>query len=68
LSPTKPWSDRAVRDSRLPHHTVAKEETFGPVASITVFDTDTDTVAIANGTSYGLTAAIVTSPSRSGRR
>jgi acyl-CoA reductase-like NAD-dependent aldehyde dehydrogenase len=25
-------------------------------------------VAIANGTSYGLTAAIVTSPSRSGRR
>ncbi|MFC0541554.1 aldehyde dehydrogenase family protein [Kutzneria chonburiensis] len=54
------WAPPTVLVDVLPHHTVAQEEIFGPVASIMVFDTDDEAVAIANGTSYGLTAAIVT--------
>ena len=40
--------------------TVAQEEIFGPVASLMRFDTDDEAVRIANGTEYGLTAAICT--------
>jgi acyl-CoA reductase-like NAD-dependent aldehyde dehydrogenase len=40
--------------------TVAQEEIFGPVASLMRFDTDDEAVQIANGTDYGLTAAICT--------
>ena len=43
-----------------PGMTVAQEEIFGPVASLMRFDSDEQAVAIANGTSYGLTAAICT--------
>lgn len=35
-----------------------KEEIFGPVAPITVFDLDEEAVALANTSSYGLSAAI----------
>lgn len=35
-----------------------REEIFGPVAPITVFDTDDEAVALANGSDYGLAAAI----------
>lgn len=34
------------------------EELFGPVAPITVFDDDDEAVALANGSDYGLAAAI----------
>lgn len=34
------------------------DEIFGPVAPITVFDTDDEAVALANGSDYGLAAAI----------
>jgi benzaldehyde dehydrogenase (NAD) len=34
------------------------EEIFGPVAPITVFDTDEEAIALANDTAYGLAAAI----------
>jgi benzaldehyde dehydrogenase (NAD) len=34
------------------------EEIFGPVAPITVFDTDEEAVALANSSEYGLAAAI----------
>lgn len=40
--------------------TVAQEEIFGPVACLMRFDTDDEAVEIANGTAYGLTAAICT--------
>jgi acyl-CoA reductase-like NAD-dependent aldehyde dehydrogenase len=43
-----------------PEMTVAQEEIFGPVASLMKYDTDGEAVAIANGTEYGLTAAICT--------
>jgi acyl-CoA reductase-like NAD-dependent aldehyde dehydrogenase len=43
-----------------PEMTVAQEEIFGPVASLMRFDSDSEAVEIANGTSYGLTAAICT--------
>jgi benzaldehyde dehydrogenase (NAD) len=37
-----------------------KEEIFGPVAPITTFAGDEEALALANGTEYGLTAAIHT--------
>ena len=40
--------------------TIAREEIFGPVASLMRFDSDDQAVAIANDTEYGLTAAICT--------
>jgi succinate-semialdehyde dehydrogenase / glutarate-semialdehyde dehydrogenase len=36
------------------------EETFGPVAGITVFDTEEEAISAANGTPYGLTAYFFT--------
>ena len=38
---------------------VCKTETFGPVCSIYVFDTEDEAVARVNDTDYGLSAAIV---------
>lgn len=35
-----------------------QEEIFGPVAPITVFDTDEEAITLANGSEYGLAAAI----------
>jgi acyl-CoA reductase-like NAD-dependent aldehyde dehydrogenase len=40
--------------------TVGQEEIFGPIALIMSFDTVDEAIAIANGTEYGLTAAICT--------
>lgn len=40
---------------------IAREEIFGPVASIIAFDTFEEAVAIANDTSFGLAAGIWTS-------
>ena len=37
---------------------ILKEEVFGPVAPVTVFDTEAQAVALANDTEYGLTAYI----------
>ena len=39
---------------------IAQEEIFGPVACLMRFDTDDEAVFVANGTPYGLTAAICT--------
>ncbi|MDE2489217.1 MAG: aldehyde dehydrogenase family protein [Elusimicrobia bacterium] len=40
--------------------TIAREEIFGPVASVTPFDTVEEAVARANGTDYGLVSAVWT--------
>jgi aspartate-semialdehyde dehydrogenase len=39
---------------------IMREETFGPVAAVTTFDTEEEVVARANDTEYGLVAYIVT--------
>jgi benzaldehyde dehydrogenase (NAD) len=36
-----------------------EEEIFGPVASVTIFDSDEEAVALANRTDYGLSAAVI---------
>jgi len=43
-----------------PEHLLAQEEIFGPVQVVIPFDDEEEAVAIANGTSYGLVAAIWT--------
>jgi aldehyde dehydrogenase (NAD+) len=41
-----------------PGMVVAREEIFGPVLSVMAYDTEEQAVAIANGTPYGLAAAV----------
>ncbi|MDX6344201.1 MAG: betaine-aldehyde dehydrogenase, partial [Trebonia sp.] len=43
-----------------PGMVVAQEEIFGPVACVMKYDTEDEAVAIANGTEYGLTCALIT--------
>ncbi|HEY0387390.1 MAG TPA: NAD-dependent succinate-semialdehyde dehydrogenase [Gaiellales bacterium] len=39
---------------------IASEETFGPVAGLTVFDTEDEAIALANDTPFGLAAYLLT--------
>ncbi len=39
---------------------IMQEETFGPVAAVTSFDTEAQALATANDTPYGLVASVVT--------
>ena len=39
---------------------IAQEEVFGPVLTVTVFDTEDEALEIANGTEYGLIAGVYT--------
>ncbi len=43
-----------------PGSTIAQQEVFGPVLVISTFDTDEEAVRLANGTDYGLIAAVWT--------
>ena len=43
-----------------PSHRLAQEEIFGPVQVVIPFDDEAEAVAIANGTDYGLVAAVWT--------
>ncbi|SAL13897.1 betaine-aldehyde dehydrogenase [Caballeronia peredens] len=54
------WVPPTVLAGVTPDMTVAQEEIFGPVACLMQFDSEDEAVEIANGTAYGLTAAIVT--------
>jgi len=39
---------------------IVQEEVFGPVAAVQVFDTEAEAIALANGSIYGLAAAVWT--------
>ena len=40
--------------------TIAQEEIFGPVLSVTTFNSLSEAIALANDTAYGLTASVYT--------
>jgi acyl-CoA reductase-like NAD-dependent aldehyde dehydrogenase len=50
-----------------PDMTIAQEEIFGPVLVIIPYDTEDEAVDIANGTVYGLYAAVAGDPDRARR-
>jgi len=41
-----------------PAHTLFREEVFGPVATVTTFETEDEAVALANDSAFGLAAAV----------
>jgi len=41
-----------------PHMAIAQEEVFGPVLSVMAYDSEDEAVDVANGTIYGLSAAV----------
>lgn len=43
-----------------PEMTIAREEVFGPVLAVQVFDEPEEAIALANGTDYGLCAGVYT--------
>lgn len=43
---------------------IMREETFGPVAAITAFDSEAEVIARANSTDYGLVAYVLSSDAR----
>ncbi|MBR7830520.1 aldehyde dehydrogenase [Actinospica sp. MGRD01-02] len=51
-----------------PQMRIAREEVFGPVVTVTPFDTDEEAVAIANSTAYGLAAGLHTADVRRAHR
>ncbi len=51
----------AIVADAAPTDRVFREEVFGPVVTVTPFDTEAEAVALANDTSYGLAAAVWTS-------
>jgi acyl-CoA reductase-like NAD-dependent aldehyde dehydrogenase len=53
-----------IVDGVTPEMRIAREETFGPVAPIMTFETVDEAIEIANGTEFGLTAAVFTNDVR----
>jgi len=51
--------DGVTADSRL-----FREEIFGPILSVTTFETLEEAIALANGTAYGLAASVYTANTR----
>lgn len=43
-----------------PEHTLFREEVFGPVGTITTFSTESEAIALANDSRYGLAASVFT--------
>ena len=50
------WSPTAFEAER--HHRIAREEIFGPVATLVRFETEADAIAMANDSDYGLSASV----------
>jgi betaine-aldehyde dehydrogenase len=49
-----------IFDQVTPNMRIAREEIFGPVLTVTTFDSEDDAIKIANDTEYGLAAGIWT--------
>ena len=49
-----------ILDNVPANHHLAQEEIFGPVLTVTTFETEAEAIKIANGTQYGLVAGIWT--------
>lgn len=49
-----------IFDGVGPQQRLAREEVFGPVLAVTPFDSEEEAVQLANGTEYGLAAAVWT--------
>ncbi|HUR17672.1 MAG TPA: aldehyde dehydrogenase family protein [Acidimicrobiales bacterium] len=65
----KGWFVRATVFSDVgPGMSIAQEEIFGPVLAIIPYDSEEEAVAIANGTVYGLAAAVWSSDDERARR
>jgi aminomuconate-semialdehyde/2-hydroxymuconate-6-semialdehyde dehydrogenase len=54
------WVEPTVWTGLAPSSRTEREEVFGPVCSVTPFDDDEEAIALANGTDYGLCAAVWT--------
>ncbi|MGU3500052.1 aldehyde dehydrogenase family protein [Mycobacterium sp. C31M] len=54
------WVPPTVLADVTPDSTVGQEEIFGPIALLMRYSTLDEAIAIANGTAYGLTAAMIT--------
>ncbi|MGV2106059.1 aldehyde dehydrogenase [Agrobacterium vitis] len=54
------YIEPTVVDGVTPSSRLFKEEIFGPILSVTAFDTLAEAVALANDTNYGLTASVYT--------
>ena len=50
-----------------PDMRIAREETFGPVATITAYDSEDEAIEIANDTDYGLSATISGDPEKAAK-
>jgi benzaldehyde dehydrogenase (NAD) len=59
-SPKGQFYPATVLSNVTPDMPVYREEIFGPVVSVTSFETDDEAVALANATEYGLSAGIHT--------
>ncbi|UJA21936.1 aldehyde dehydrogenase [Thermoleophilia bacterium SCSIO 60948] len=53
------WVPPTILTDVAPESTLGQEEIFGPVACFMRFSTEDEAIEIANGTAYGLTAAII---------
>jgi acyl-CoA reductase-like NAD-dependent aldehyde dehydrogenase len=62
------WVPPTVFAEVTPGMRLAQEEIFGPVACVMRFGDEDEAVEIANGTRYGLTAAVLTSDLERARR
>jgi betaine-aldehyde dehydrogenase len=51
-----------------PQMRIIREEIFGPVLSVQLFDTEEEAVALANGTDYGLAGGVFTTDGAKGLR
>ena len=68
-SPDKGWFvEPTVFADVDPNATIAQEEIFGPVVSVISYRTETEAIAIANNSSYGLNGSVFTADADHGLR
>jgi acyl-CoA reductase-like NAD-dependent aldehyde dehydrogenase len=62
------WIEPTVFAEVKPNMRIAREEIFGPVLSVFSWRDESDAIALANATEYGLTASILTNDIRTALR